>query len=72
VPIEKLNRLSKNNHQGVVAQISPIEFHDLEHLILKTLEFGKTPLFLLLDQNTTGSVNNLYSCFYKCTRSLKS
>lgn len=51
VPIEKLNRLSKNgNHQGAVAQISPVEFHDLEELIVKTLESGKTPLFLLLDQ----------------------
>lgn len=50
VPIEKLNRLSNKNHQGVVAQISPIEFHDLEHLVLNTIESGKTPLFLLLDQ----------------------
>jgi 23S rRNA (guanosine2251-2'-O)-methyltransferase len=51
VPIEKLNRLSKNgNHQGAVAQISPVEFHDLEELIAQTLESNKTPLFLLLDQ----------------------
>jgi len=50
VPIEKLNRLTKNNHQGVVAQISPIEFHDLEQLVMTVIESGKTPLFLLLDQ----------------------
>jgi 23S rRNA (guanosine2251-2'-O)-methyltransferase len=51
VPIEKLDRLSKNNnHQGAVAQISPIEFYDLEELVEKTIESGKTPLFLLLDQ----------------------
>lgn len=51
VPIEKLNKLSKNsNHQGAVAQISPIEFYDLESLIEKTLESKKIPLFLLLDQ----------------------
>jgi len=51
VPVEKLNRLSKNqNHQGAVAQISPIAFHDLETLINKTLESDATPLFLLLDQ----------------------
>ena len=51
VPVEKLDRLSKyNNHQGAVAQISPIEFHDLEELIEKTLEDNKIPLFLLLDQ----------------------
>ncbi len=53
VPVEKLDRLSKNNnHQGAVAQISPIEFYDLEQLIETTLETGKTPLFLLLDQLT--------------------
>ncbi|MDB2462966.1 23S rRNA (guanosine(2251)-2'-O)-methyltransferase RlmB, partial [Algibacter sp.] len=50
VPIEKLNRLTKNNHQGAVAQISPIEFHDMETLVMSAMESGKTPLFLLLDQ----------------------
>ena len=51
VPVEKLDRLSKySNHQGAVAQISPIEFYDLETLIEETLESKKIPLFLLLDQ----------------------
>ena len=51
VPVEKLNRLSKNNnHQGAVAQISPIEFYDLERLIEETISSDKIPLFLLLDQ----------------------
>lgn len=51
VPVEKLNRLSKNNnHQGAVAQISPVQFYDLETLIEETLDSGTTPLFLLLDQ----------------------
>ena len=51
VPVEKLERLSKNNnHQGAVAQISPIEFYDLEQLIEQTLENESIPLFLLLDQ----------------------
>ncbi|UAM98477.1 23S rRNA (guanosine(2251)-2'-O)-methyltransferase RlmB [Polaribacter litorisediminis] len=51
VPVEKLDRLSKNNnHQGAVAQISPIEFHDLETLINRTIESGEVPLFILLDQ----------------------
>lgn len=51
VPVEKLNRFSKNsNHQGVAAQISPISFMDLEVLIEQTLEQETTPLFLLLDQ----------------------
>jgi 23S rRNA (guanosine2251-2'-O)-methyltransferase len=50
VPVEKLNKLTNKNHQGVVAQISPITFYDLEELIISRIESGKTPLFLLLDQ----------------------
>ncbi|WP_298903644.1 23S rRNA (guanosine(2251)-2'-O)-methyltransferase RlmB [uncultured Psychroserpens sp.] len=50
VPVEKLNRLSKKNHQGVIAQIAPISFYDIENLVMNVIESGKTPLFLLLDQ----------------------
>jgi len=50
VPVEKLNRLTNKNHQGAVAQISPIAFHDMETLVMNVMESGKTPLFLLLDQ----------------------
>ena len=50
VPVEKLNRLTPNNHQGVVASISPISFYDLETLIETVIENCKTPLFLILDQ----------------------
>ncbi len=52
VPIEKLERLAKqhNNHQGVVASISPIEFHELDPFVEKVLEAKEAPLFLLLDQ----------------------
>lgn len=50
VPIEKLNRLTKNNHQGVVANISPIVFYSLEALVEDVISKKETPLFLLLDQ----------------------
>lgn len=50
VPVEKLNRLTKQNHQGAVANISPIEFHDIDNLVMSVIESGKVPLFLLLDQ----------------------
>ncbi|RZJ33342.1 MAG: 23S rRNA (guanosine(2251)-2'-O)-methyltransferase RlmB [Flavobacterium sp.] len=50
VPVEKLNRLTHLNHQGAVAVISPIAFHDLESLVETVIESGKTPLFLILDQ----------------------
>lgn len=50
VPVEKLNRLTSKNHQGAVASISPVSFHDIESLISNTLNSNKTPLFLILDQ----------------------
>jgi 23S rRNA (guanosine2251-2'-O)-methyltransferase len=50
VPEEKLYKLTKGNHQGIVALISPIAFHDLETIVEKTLEADTTPLFLILDQ----------------------
>ena len=50
VPVEKLNRLTPNNHQGAVATISPIGFMDLEQLVESTLESKTIPLFLILDQ----------------------
>ncbi|MBD3583999.1 23S rRNA (guanosine(2251)-2'-O)-methyltransferase RlmB [Flavobacterium selenitireducens] len=50
VPVEKLNRLTKLNHQGAIASISPVKFYDMEQLITEVSESGKTPLFLILDQ----------------------
>jgi len=50
VPVEKLNRLTSGNHQGAVATISPVSFHNLETLVEAVLAKEKTPLFLILDQ----------------------
>jgi 23S rRNA (guanosine2251-2'-O)-methyltransferase len=50
VPVEKLNRLTPNNHQGAVATIAPISFVEIETLIENVLAKTKTPLFLVLDQ----------------------
>jgi len=53
VPVEKLNKLSKfQNHQGVVATISPIAYANLESIIEDSINNAKNPLFLLLDQIT--------------------
>lgn len=50
VPVEKLNRLSQGNHQGAVAQISPVKFYSLEDLIEQSIAKKADPLFLVLDQ----------------------
>lgn len=49
VPIEKLNRLTRKNHQGVVGLISPITYQSLENLVPMVYEKGEVPLFLILD-----------------------
>lgn len=58
VPVEKLDRLAKHqNHQGVVANGSPIHFSEMETLVPQIMEQTPTPLFLLLDEIT--DVRNL-------------
>jgi len=47
VPVEKLNKLTRENHQGVVAFISPVRFESLEKLLEK--ETDKPRIFVLLD-----------------------
>ena len=50
VPVEKLDRLIRSNHQGVIASISPITFKSLEETVESLIETKEDPLFLILDQ----------------------
>ncbi|MFC7358102.1 23S rRNA (guanosine(2251)-2'-O)-methyltransferase RlmB [Jejudonia soesokkakensis] len=50
VPIEKLNRLTKGNHQGIVAITSPITFKTIEEVVEESLEKKTPSLFIILDQ----------------------
>jgi len=52
VPGEKLDRITRKNHQGVIALLSPVEFHQLEELLPAIYEKGEDPLLLILDQVT--------------------
>lgn len=52
VPLEKLNRLTTKNHQGVVGYISTIEYNKIEKILPLVFEAGKTPLILILDRIT--------------------
>jgi len=49
VPVERLNRITQKNHQGVVAFISAITYQHVEDLIPTLYEEGKIPFFVLLD-----------------------
>lgn len=49
VPLEKLNRLTTKNHQGVVAYISSIEYQHIENIIPMLYEQSKDPFIVILD-----------------------
>ena len=49
VPVEKLNRITRVNHQGVIAIKSPIEFVPLEETITRLFENGEPPKILVAD-----------------------
>lgn len=58
VPIEKLDKLvGKQNHQGVVAQLSLIEYRDIEEIIEEIENNNEKPFLLMLDSIT--DVRNL-------------
>lgn len=67
VPPEKLGRLTKKVHQGVVCFISPVEYISLENLVPQLFESGKIPLVLVLDRITDvrnfGAITRSAECF---------
>tara|TARA_Y100001968_G_C19412234_1_gene746958 strand:+ start:912 stop:1652 length:741 start_codon:yes stop_codon:yes gene_type:complete len=52
VPKHKLNRLTRKNHQGVIAVGSMVIFQNFENLLSKVFNDGDFPLFILLDRVT--------------------
>lgn len=67
VPVEKLNGFNISNHEGVVAVISKIQYHDLQDIISFIVEKGEVPLFLILDGITDirniGAIARSAFCF---------
>lgn len=49
VPIEKLDRITRKNHQGCIALTSPIDFHRIEDILPQIFESGELPLIMILD-----------------------
>lgn len=49
VPVERINRITRKNHQGVVAFISAITYQHIEDLVPTLFEEGKSPIFVMLD-----------------------
>lgn len=49
VPVERINRITRKNHQGVIAFISSITYQRTEDLVPFLFEQGKTPILIMLD-----------------------
>ena len=49
VPMERLNKITRKNHQGVIALMSEITYHRLDQLMPMLFEDGALPFILVLD-----------------------
>ncbi|MFL5728381.1 MAG: 23S rRNA (guanosine(2251)-2'-O)-methyltransferase RlmB [Cytophagaceae bacterium] len=52
VPVEKLDSITRKNHQGVICFISAISYSSLDNIISETYQKGLVPLILILDRIT--------------------
>ncbi len=52
VPEAKLNRITRQNHQGVVGFLSLVEYADVDEVIAKAWDEGREPFLVMLDRIT--------------------
>jgi 23S rRNA (guanosine2251-2'-O)-methyltransferase len=52
VPVERLGKFTRKNHQGVVAFLSVVKYYRLEELVTRIFEQGESPFLLILDRIT--------------------
>jgi len=67
VPVQKLNHMVKKNHQGVIAMISPVAYHEIDWLVQQVYEKGEDPFILILDRvkdvRNFGAIARTAECF---------
>ncbi len=67
VPAEKLDRLTRTEHQGVIAFLSQVDEQDMDEVITMAYERGDTPLIVALDSVTDvrnmGAIARSAECF---------
>lgn len=49
VPVERINKITRKNHQGVVAILSAVTYHSLDNVIPQLYEDGLLPFIVVLD-----------------------
>lgn len=67
VPREKLDRVTRKAHQGIIAFLSPITYAPLDELVSGAFESGTPPLFVAVDGVTDvrnlGAIARSAECF---------
>lgn len=49
VPVERLNRITRKNHQGAIAMLSAVDYHNLGNLVTTLYDDGILPFIVVLD-----------------------
>lgn len=49
VPLSKLDRITKKNHQGIIGFIAPVEYQNFEEIIISLFEKRQDPVIAVLD-----------------------
>lgn len=66
VPLVALNKITRKNHQGVIAYLSPIDYQNLDEIVMRTFEQGREPFIVILDHITdvrnTGAIARTAEC----------
>lgn len=67
VPVEKINGFNISNHEGCVAQIAKVQYHQLQDVISHIVDKGEAPLLIILDgitdiRNIGGIARTAYCC----------
>lgn len=66
VPVERINKITRKNHQGVVAILSAVTYHSLENLVPQIYEEGMLPFVVVLDGITDvrnfGAISRTCEC----------
>ena len=66
VPIERINKITRKNHQGVIAILSAVTYHSLENLVPQVYAEGMLPFIVVLDGITDvrnfGAISRTCEC----------
>ncbi len=49
VPLPRLNRTTRKNHQGAIAYVSPVRYQPIDEVVARVYESGEQPLVVVLD-----------------------